>query len=109
MAASIITIISAVIASQAVFGFVQFLITRRDTKKNVYGKLNTLEKDVLRTQLLLLILMRPEEEQEIMTIAEHYFSKPPKGLDGNWYMTSIFNKWLSACEIAEPDWFDNDK
>ena len=109
MAASIITIITAVIASQAVFGFIQFLITRRDTKKNVYGKLNTLEKDVLRTQLLLLILMRPEEEQEIMTIAEHYFSKPPKGLDGNWYMTSIFNKWLSVCEIAEPDWFDNDK
>ena len=109
MAASIITIISAVIASQAVFGFIQFLITRRDTKKNVYGKLMLLEKDVLRTQLLLLILMRPEEEQEIMTIAEHYFSKPPKGLDGNWYMTSIFNKWLSSCEIAEPDWFDNDK
>ena len=105
MAASIITIISAVIASQAVFGFIQFLITRRDTKKNVYGKLKQLEKDGLRTQLLLLILMRPEEQQEIMTIAEHYFAD----LKGDWYMTSIFNKWLLISEIAEPDWFDNDK
>ena len=109
MTASIITIVSAIIASQAVFGFIQFMITRRDTKKNVYGKLTMLEKDVLRTQLLLLILMRPEEQQEILTIAEHYFSPPPKGLDGDWYMTSIFNKWLGVSEIAEPDWFNNDK
>ena len=107
MAASIITIITAVIASQAVFGFIQFLITRRDTKKNVYGKLMLLEKDVLRTQLLLLILMKPGEQQEIMTIAEHYFSKPPKGLNGNWYMTSIFNKWLIDADIAQPDWFNS--
>lgn len=105
MAASIITIITAVIASQAVFGFVQFLITRRDTNKNVYGKLTLLEKDVLRTQLLLLILMKPGEQQEILTIAEHYFGD----LKGDWYMTSIFNKWLMNADIAEPDWFNNDK
>ena len=105
MATSIITIVSAIIASQAVFGFIQFMITRRDTKKNVYGKLTMLEKDVLRTQLLLLILMRPEEQQEILTIAEHYFGD----LKGDWYMTSIFNKWLIISEIAEPDWFNNNK
>lgn len=109
MTASIITIVSAIIASQAVFGFIQFMITRRDTKKNVYGKLTMLEKDVLRTQLLLLILMRPEEQQEILTIAEHYFSPPPKGLDGDWYMTSLFNRWLLDSDIASPDWFDSGK
>ena len=107
MAASIITIITAVIASQAVFGFIQFLITRRDTKKNVYGKLMLLEKDVLRTQLLLLILMKPlmkpGEQQEILTIAEHYFAE----LKGDWYMTSIFNKWLLNSDIASPDWFNS--
>lgn len=105
MGVMILTIVGAVLASQALFGFIQFMITRRDTKKNVYGKLTTLEKDVLRTQLLLLILMRPKEQQEIMTIAEHYFGKPPKGLDGNWYMTSIFNKWLLDSDIAKPEWF----
>ena len=89
------TIIVSVLASNALFAFLQFLITRQDTKKNIKGKLNVLEKDVLRTQLLLLILMKPEEQQEILTIAEHYFAKPPEGLGGNWYMTSIFNKWLT--------------
>lgn len=96
-------VVAAVLGSNALFAFLQFLITRRDTKKNVKGKLLTLEKDVLRTQLLLLILLKPEEKQEILTIAEHYF----KDLKGNWYMTSIFNKWLKENKIAEPAWFDN--
>jgi hypothetical protein len=99
------TIVLAVLASNALFAFVQFMITRHDTKKNIKGKLTLLEKDVLRTQLLLLILMKPEEQQEILTIAEHYFAD----LHGNWYMTSIFNKWLEQNVIAEPDWFDSKK
>lgn len=96
------TIVLSVIGSNALFAFIQFLITRHDTKKNVKGKLTTLEKDVLRTQLLLLILLKDEERQEILTIAEHYF----KDLHGDWYMTSIFYKWLSSKRIAEPEWFD---
>ena len=95
------TIVCAVLASNAIFAFLQFLITRHDTKKNVKGKLTILEKDVLRTQLLLLILIKPEEKQEILTIGEHYF----KVLEGNWYMTSIFNKWLTDTDIAKPEWF----
>lgn len=97
------TILLAILGSNALFVFLQFLITRHDTKKNVKGKLAVLEKDVLRTQLLLLILMKPEEKKEILTIAEHYF----KDLQGNWYMTSIFNKWLKASFVAEPEWFDS--
>lgn len=99
------TIVGSILASNALFAFLQFLITRHDTKKNVKGKLTILEKDVLRTQLLLLILMKPEEKQEILTIAEHYF----KELQGDWYMTSIFNKWLTGNKIAEPEWFDADE
>lgn len=96
------TIVLAVIGSNALFAFLQFLIGRHDTKKNIKGKLDRLEKDVLRTQLLLLILLKGEEQQEILTIAEHYF----KDLHGDWYMTSIFNKWLKEKKIADPDWFD---
>lgn len=96
-------IVLAVIGSNALFAFLQFLIGRHDTKKNIKGKLTVLEKDVLRTQLLLLILLKGEEKQEILTIAEHYF----KDLHGDWYMTSIFNKWLKEKTIAEPDWFDS--
>lgn len=96
------SIVIAVLASNALFAFIQFLITRQDTKKNVKGKLTVLEKDVLRTQLLLLILLKPEEKQEILTIGEHYF----KILKGNWYMTSIFNKWLEEyTNGVRPEWF----
>lgn len=97
------TILVAILGSNALFAFLQFMIGRNDTKKNIKGKLVILEKDVLRTQLLLLILLKGEEQQEILTIAEHYF----KDLHGDWYMTSIFNKWLKEKDIAEPEWFDN--
>lgn len=99
------TILLAVIGSNALFAFLQFLIGRHDTKKNIKGKLTVLEKDVLRTQLLLLILLKGEEKQEILTIAEHYF----KDLHGDWYMTSIFNKWLKEKTLAEPEWFNSEE
>ncbi len=89
--------------------FVKFLIERHDRKKeqNAEGikkRLLILERDGLRTQLLLLILLRPTEQTEILRIAEHYF----KDLKGNWYMTSIFNKWIEESKVAEPDWFDKE-
>lgn len=100
------TIILAVLGSTALSSLLQFLIKRYDEKKDakftVKEKLTTLEKDVLRTQMLLLILMKPEEKKEILTIGEHYF----KELKGDWYMTSIFNKWLESSGTAEPEWFE---
>jgi len=96
----ITTIILAILASNGFFALLQFLITRWDTRKNFKGKLELLEKDGLRTQLLLLILMQPEEQTEILKIAEHYFVK----LKGNWYMTGLFSKWCDAHGL-EPDWF----
>ena len=54
-----------------------------------------------KTGLLLLILLRPEEQTEILKIAEHYFVK----LKANWYMTSIFKTWCDDHDL-EPDWFD---
>lgn len=99
------TIILAILASNGFFALVQFLITRWDTKKNLKGTLKKLEKDGLRTQLLLLILMQPDEQTEILTLGERYFRKPPAGLDGNWYMTGIFSKWCKSRNL-EPEWFD---
>ena len=93
--------------------FVKFLMERHDRKKEraedkdaagMEKRLLNLERDGLRTQLLLLILIRPTEQTEILRLAEHYF----KDLKGNWYMTSIFNKWLEDVGVAEPDWFDTE-
>lgn len=89
--------------------FAKFLIERHDRKteraedksaEEMEKRLLILERDGLRTQLMLLILLRPTEQTEILRLAEHYF----KDLKGNWYMTSIFNKWLETSGIAEPEW-----
>lgn len=97
----ITTIVVAVLASNGAFALLQFLITRHDTKKNIKGKLLLLEKDGLRTQLLLMILLKPGEKKEILTLAQHYFVD----LDGNWYMTDIFKKWLKEEGHSNPEWF----
>lgn len=102
----ITTIILAIFASNGFFALVQFLITRGDMKKSIKGKLDHLEKDGLRTQLLLLLLMMPGEQKEILTLAERYFRKPPNGLGGNWYMTSLFDKWIVQHNSGtKPEWF----
>ena len=103
------TILIAVISaftSGGVLSFAQFLISRHDDKEGIKSTLKKLEKDGLRTQLLLMILLRPEEKKEILTLGERYFSKPPKGLDGNWYMTDMFKKWLKQGSHSNPEWFD---
>lgn len=105
---TITTIVMAILASNGFFALLQFVITRHDTRKNVNGKLEHLERDGLRTQLLLMLLMRPLEESEILTLAERYFKKPPYGLGGNWYMTGMFKKWLKEYNVGQPDWFETD-
>ena len=105
----LIAVISA-LTSGGVLGFVQFLIKRKDDKEqraedkeddDIKGTLKKLEKDTLRTQLLFLIVMQPDEEAEILKIAQHYFVK----LKGNWYMTSMFSKWCKTRGLR-PEWFD---
>jgi hypothetical protein len=73
--------------------------------KSIDDKLVKSEKDGLRTQLLILLSDYPEETQEIMTIAQHYFGN----LKGDWYATSLLNKWITDNKIAEPVWFDKSK
>lgn len=67
----------------------------------IKSRQHTSEKDELRTQLLLLIADYPQEYAEIMKLAEHYFGE----LNGNWYLTSLFNRWLEQNDIARPEWF----
>lgn len=104
MSAEVVTIIVAVLGALDLATLIIFFVNRHDNKKNIEGKLSTLEKDVLRTQLLMLILMRPDSKQEILTIGQHYF----RDLHGDWYMTGVFNKWISETGTMEPEWFDKE-
>ena len=101
----IVTIVGSVLLSNGLFALLQFLITRHDTKKNIKGKLTMLEKDGLRTQMLLMILLRPKEKKEILTLSQHYFVD----LEGNWYMTDVFNMWLEEEGHSKPEWFNPKK
>ena len=109
----LIEIIIAIIGSGAFFTFLQFLINRKDSQKDkidgIDSKLNKIEKnlvkaekDNLRTQLMLMISTYPDEETEILQLAQHYF----KDLKGNWVCTAIFQRYLKDRNIERPDWFD---
>lgn len=103
-------ILIAVLGGGNLLLFVKFLIERHDRRKEtkeedelggINDRLGKLEKDGIRTQLLLLILLRPDEQTEILKVAEHYFCK----LKANWYMTSMFKKWCDE-QGLEPEWFE---
>lgn len=78
--------------------------SRDDKKDNVPSMLSKLERDICRTQLLLMLSDYSNESQEIMKLAKHYFDD----LNGNWYMSSIFNKWIEENNIGKPEWFKED-
>lgn len=73
-----------------------------ETKLDQIGqRLDKTERDSLRTQLLLMISDYPTNTEGILQIGEKYFNQ----LHGNWYATSIFNRWLEQYQIARPEWF----
>ena len=94
-------------------GLIQFFVSRHDNRndsnKQIEDKLDKLlveqkknEKDTLRTQLLVMMNLMPNNSEEIMTCAERYFSE----LKGDWFYSSLFNKWLKENKIEKPIWFD---
>ena len=110
--AVVISVLGSGAFATLVTALVNAFSSRRTKLKGIADKLNTIEaklvtseKDALRTQLLIMISDYPEETQEIMTIAQHYF----KDLKGDWYATSLFNRWIVEKGIAEPSWFDKSK
>lgn len=89
----IVTIVVAILGS----GLIQYLIRRHDR----LSKIDKIERDGVRLQLLFLMQFRPEEKGKILEVAEYYFHK----LKGDWYMTDIFADWLRENDINIPGWF----
>lgn len=112
----ITTLIGVILGS----GLIQFFVTRADNRKkeSIEEKLQPIgekidkllteqrknEKDNLRTQLLVMMTVMPNDHSEILTLAERYFGQ----LKGDWFYSSLFAKWLKENEIEKPLWF-NDK
>ena len=110
--AVVISVLGSGAFATLVTAVINAINNRKSKLKSIEGQLKSIdeklvksEKDALRTQLLILLSDYPEETQEIMTIAQHYFGD----LKGDWYATSLFNKWITDNKIAEPAWFDKSK
>lgn len=78
--------------------------SKSDRLAQLENKMHKSEMDSVRLQMLVMMSDYPDEKQEIMRLAEHYF----KDLKGNWYLTSMFNKWLLEHNEAKPEWFKSE-
>ncbi len=105
------TIVVSMLGSAALFSFIQYLISRHDKKndhmeeirndiKDLQKEMKKSVKDSVRLQLLVLLIMQPNDDKEILELAQHYFQK----LKGNWYMSPMFYNWCQKKGIS-PDWF----
>ncbi len=93
--------------------FIIFLIKRHDEKKekndetlaelkDIKKQMKKMEKDSVRTQLMVLMLSYTHgDASEILTVAEYYFVT----LNGDWYMTSLFQRFCEREQIPLPPWF----
>ena len=94
-------IILGILGSGVLSTIISAIITAISNRHGIKSKVKKIEKDSVRTQLLLMMSDYPDEKQEILTIAEYYFCT----LKANWYMTSMFAKWLKKEGLERPNWF----
>lgn len=104
---NIVALVIAVVSSNFFVEIARYIIgklganNRLDERFNLLEKkLTKIEKDSVRSQLMNLIHDYPERKDEIMEVAQHYFTD----LKGNWYMTSMFKDWLKEEKIEVPSW-----
>lgn len=92
----------AIIGSGALSALISGIFGLIQNRKSKFRKqLERLEKDSLRTQILVMMSDYPNEKQEMLTLAERYFDQ----LKGDWYLTSLFNEWLIKSGTTPPTWF----
>lgn len=100
-------IIIAILSSAGLFGLIQFLITRHDSKKrdydfiktelsNIKNSQNDTNIRVTRMELLSLLRNDPDNIDAILQVAEYYFIE----LDSNAYAHAIFEKWAKEHGVA---------
>ena len=113
----IIALISSGVLSTLITAVFQYLQTRKSQKTGLESKVDKIaeeqekimaaqhrhEMDILRVELKLMISDFPTKTDDILRIAQHYFSD-----GGNWVMSSVFQSWLDEQGIKCPAWFKNE-
>lgn len=85
---------------QAIKDIQSDLAAIQDDQAVLKHQLEKIEKDTVRIQLKDLMRDWPENEEECMTVAQHYFVD----LKANWWMSMVFNRWLAKNSIGRPEW-----
>ena len=106
--------IAEVITALAVIGtavmagcsWISSKITESTNEKldNISSQIDSIELGGTRTQLLTLMSSYPDNESEILKVADYYFND----LGGDWYMTELFSKWAHSGGI-DPNTIINSK
>lgn len=77
--------------------FISSKITESVDKKldNISRQLDSIELNSTRNQLLTLMSNYPDNKSEILKVAYHYF----KNLNGDWYVSELFDEWAKERNI----------
>lgn len=95
---SVADVITAVgIIGAAAAGVGTWCVTKVNAGTNekldtIIEKVDKAELNATRSQLLTLMSDYPDNESEILKVADYYFNE----LDGDWYMTDLFTKWADS-------------
>lgn len=95
---SLADVITAVgIIGAAAVGVGTWCVTQMNAGTNqkldtIIEKVDQAELDAIRGQLLALMSDYPDNESEILKVADYYFNE----LGGDWYMTGLFTKWADS-------------
>lgn len=95
---SLADVITAVgIIGAAAVGIGTWCVTQMNAGTNkkldtIIEKVDKAELNATRSQLLTLMSDYPDNESEILKVADYYFNE----LDGDWYMTELFTKWADS-------------
>ncbi len=95
---SLADVITAVgIIGAAAVGIGTWCVTQINAGTNkkldtIIEKVDKAELNATRSQLLTLMSDYPDNESEILKVADYYFNE----LDGDWYITDLFTKWADS-------------
>lgn len=113
-----IALLSSGVLSTLITAVFQYLQTKKSKKDGMESKVDDIiadqekimasqkrhEGDIVRVELKMMIADFPDDENDILRLAEHYFHD----LHGNWVMAAIFKKWLTDRHLELPNWFEEE-
>ena len=113
----IVALLSSGALSALITGLFQIWQTKKSKKDGLESKVDTIaatqknilkaqerhELDILRVELKMMIADFPDDESDILRLAEAYFTH-----GGNWIASIIFKKWLAERGLPFPNWYKDE-